>query len=210
MFGCPLWDSWPSLFSIIRAVVISNCDWYQQCTCVWSAMQRSAMVFWSAMPMTAISDALISSNADVLPPVHQPSHSDIPQQSTLRPTPHLEIKDRGHLPPRSRLDLVRTWPLLLLTLLLHWSKPSKWELCSSNFGGHSLPNWSESAIKSWHQNTLVSNQIGSKTYFVSDLWIRCFCCTLRDGFASNGCVKAFEKQGFHAHPTPASFQGLLS
>ena len=142
--------------------------------------------------------------------VHQPSHSDIPQQSTLRPTPHLEIKDRGHLPPRSRQDLVRTWPLLLLTLLLHWSSPSKWELCSSNFGGHSLPNWSESAIKSWHQNTLVSNQIGSKTYFVSDLWIRCFCCTLRHSFASNGCVKAFEKQGFHAHPTPASFQGLLS
>lgn len=27
---------------------------------------------------------------------------------------------------------------------------------------------------------------------------------------SNGSVKAFEKQGFHAHPPPASFQGLLS
>ena len=43
------------------------------------------------------------SNAEV-----QPSHSDIPQQSTLLlgRTPHLEIKDRGHLPPRSPLESV--------------------------------------------------------------------------------------------------------
>ena len=103
-----------------------------------------------------------------------------------------KIKDRGHL------DLDRAAPDPPPSLVSHKSPLLKAGVSSSWSDVRNLISKYSSCLVNVRSRSRGRQNILRPT-------CPCFCCTLRQRFASNGSVKAFQK-----HPPPATFQGLSS
>ena len=150
------------------------------------------------------------------PPVDAASRNKRSRTSPARSHLHWRVYLNSPALLESQPDPISSGERVYLTRSGKWSWPSSIDLpqsgsCAAHISEDTVSQIDPRVQFNLDAKILLSRDLmWSEKSFVPELWIQCFCCTLRQDFASNGRVKAFEKPAFHAHRPPATFQGLLS